>query len=92
LKTRDLYLRGLSVGREHIASLVYTLALAYAGASLPLFLVFTINQAQPFWVVLNGENIAEEFVRTIVGSIGLMMAVPISTWIAAEVFSKDKAA
>ncbi len=83
LPTRELYQRGLSVGREHIASLVNTLALAYAGASLPLLLLFTHNAAQPFWVVLNSEMIAEEIVRTLVGSASLILAVPITTLLAA---------
>ncbi|MBI4458047.1 YibE/F family protein [Candidatus Uhrbacteria bacterium] len=91
LSHRELYKRGLSVGREHIASLVNTLALVYAGASLPLFLVFHNNQTQPLWVMLNGEPIAEEFIRTMVGSCGLILAVPISTWMAAVAYSKKSA-
>jgi hypothetical protein len=91
LSFAELYRRGLSVGREHIASLVNTLALAYAGASLPLFLIFSINKVQPIWVILNGEPVAEEFVRTLVGSSGLIIAVPISTWLAAYFFSRRPA-
>lgn len=86
LKRRDLIQRGLSVGREHITSLVNTLALAYAGASLPALLLFTIYQ-RPFLVVLNTETIAEEIVRTLVGSIALMCAVPITTALAAYFLS-----
>ncbi|MEK7266286.1 MAG: YibE/F family protein, partial [Pseudomonadota bacterium] len=82
----ELYRRGLSVGREHIASLVNTLALAYAGASLPLFLMFTVNMTQPFWVILNSEMIVEELVRTLVGSTALILAVPVSTYIAARAY------
>jgi len=78
----ELYLRGMSVGREHITSLVNTLALAYAGASLPMLLLFTVYQ-QPLWVTLNSEHIVEEVVRTVVGSFALTLAVPISTLIAA---------
>jgi uncharacterized membrane protein len=81
---RDLYRRGISVGKEHIASLTNTLFLAYAGASLPLFLLFTSNKAQPIWYIANSEVIAEEVVRTLVGSICLILAVPISTAIAAR--------
>lgn len=81
---KELYRRGISIGREHIASLVNTLVLAYAGASLPLFLMFTLNTAQPFWVTFNSQFIAEEVIRTLVGSSALILGVPISTWFAAK--------
>ncbi len=83
LKFRELYQSGTSIGREHIASLVNSLALAYVGASLPLLLLFTVNRTAPLWVILNGEFIAEEIVRTLVGSATLLFAVPISTFLAA---------
>lgn len=83
----DLYQRGLSIGREHITSLVNTLALAYAGASLPTLLIFSISQ-QPAWVVLNSEMIAEELVRTLVGSVALVLAVPITTALSAWWWSR----
>ena len=86
---RQLYAAGISVGREHIASLINTLALAYVGASLPLLMLFTINDAMPLWVTLNSEFIAEEIVRTLVGSSALLIAVPISTWCAAQAFAQD---
>ena len=86
----ELYKRGLSVGKEHISSLVNTLVLAYAGASLPLFLLFYINTGQPLWLTVNGEFIAEEIIRTLVGSTSLVLAVPISTLLAAYFFSKEK--
>lgn len=82
LSKHDLFTRGMSVGREHITSLVNTLALAYVGASLPALLLFTVYQ-RPFWVVANTEAITEEVVRTLVGSIALMVAVPITTYLAA---------
>jgi uncharacterized membrane protein len=78
---------GFSVGKEHIASLINTLALAYVGASLPLLLLFQTQADFPLWVTLNGEFIAEEIVRTLVGSATLLIAVPISTW-CASVFLK----
>lgn len=90
LSFRELYTRGLSVGREHISSLVNTLVLAYAGASLPLFLLFFINKGQPWWVIVNSEFVAEEIVRTLVGSSALVLAVPITTIIAAIIYSKKK--
>lgn len=79
----DLYGRGLSVGREHIVSLVNTLVLAYVGASFPLLLLFALNtETQPLWVTLNSELIMEEVVRTLVGSTALVFAVPIATFAA----------
>ena len=83
----ELYKRGLIIGREHIASLVNTLVLAYAGASLPLFLLFTIHQTQPLWVIFNSEMIAQEVVRTLVGSSALILAVPITTFLASSYFA-----
>ncbi len=84
----DLYRRGLSVGREHIASLVNTLFLAYAGAALPLFLLFSVYKGTPVWFTLNGEILSEEIVRTLVGSVCLILAVPITTAIAAAFFTR----
>lgn len=79
-----LYRSGLAVGQEHIASLVNTLVLAYAGASFPLFLLFALNgSSQPLWVTINSELITEEIVRTLVGSIALVLAVPIATFLGA---------
>ena len=81
---RDLYRSGLRIGRDHISSTVNTLALAYAGASLPLLLLFTLS-GQSLGSVANGEIVAVEIVSVLVGSIGLVAAVPISTWFAALV-------
>ena len=89
LTQKDLYIKGFSVGREHITSLVNTLALAYVGASLPLLLIFIANP-QPIWAIINSQMIAEEVIRTLVGSIALILAVPITTWIAAYWFSKNR--
>ena len=86
-KFKKLYRAGMSVGRDHIASLVNTLALAYVGSSLPLFLLLYINSANvPIWVTLNSEFIAQELVRTLSGSIAIILAVPITSLIAAKVF------
>ena len=73
---------GFSVGREHIASLINTLALAYVGASLPLLLLFKTQDTYPLWVTLNGEFLAEEIIRTLVGSATLVFAVPVATYFA----------
>jgi uncharacterized membrane protein len=84
LKARELMQKGFIVGKEHITSLVNTLVLAYAGASLPLFIFFVLNPLhQPLWVILNNEQIVEEIIRTLAGSIGLILAVPITTALAA---------
>ena len=85
---RDLYRSGLHIGRDHIASTVNTLVLAYAGASLPLLLLFTLAE-QSTGAVLTGEIVAGEVVRTLVGSIGLVASVPITTALAALVVTRD---
>lgn len=86
LGLEELYRRGLAVGKEHIASLVNTLVLAYVGVALPLLLLLVINnQSQPLWVSLNSEYIMEEVIRAIVGSATLVLAVPIATFLAAYV-------
>ena len=77
----ELFRRSLNIGQDHVAAMVNTLLLAYVGASMPLMLVFTIYQ-EPIWRRINREPIAEEIVRTLVGSIGLMLAVPITSLIA----------
>lgn len=82
----ELYKRGISVGREHIAALVNTLVLAYAGASFPLFLLFALPDHPPLWIILNNENVVEEILRALVGGTALMLAVPIATALAAAVF------
>lgn len=89
LNARELYTRGSIVGREHILSLVNTLVLAYTGASLPLILLFKMYE-RPMWVTLNSEIIMEEVIRMIIGSITLIIAVPITTFIAAEYYYRKK--
>jgi uncharacterized membrane protein len=78
---RELYRRAMNIGQDHIASTVNTLVLAYVGASLPLLLLFAIFP-QPFGQILNREFVTEEVVRTLVGSLGLIAAVPITTLLA----------
>jgi len=85
----ELYKRAMNVGQDHISSMVNTLILVYTGAALPLFLLF-INNPLPFSQVVNYEIIADEIVRTLVGSIGLVLSVPITTFIATFVASKRK--
>jgi len=86
-KAADLYRLAMRVGRDHIASTVDTLVLAYAGASLPLLLLFTLA-SRPVGDIVTGELIAEEIIRTLVGSIGLVASVPITTGLAAVVAAK----
>lgn len=88
LTVQQLFTKAMLVGRTHIASLVNTLALAYTGAALPMFLLFHINQGQPWWITLNSEFVAEEIVRALCGSIALVLAVPISTYLAAKVLTR----
>ena len=70
--------RGISVGRDHIAATVNTLVLAYAGAALPVLLVFSVGRV-PFETAVNSEAVAEEIVAMLVGSIGLIAAAPLTT-------------
>ncbi|MCH0560210.1 YibE/F family protein [Streptomyces sp. MUM 16J] len=86
---RGLYRAGIRIGRDHIASVVNTLVLAYAGAALPLLLLFSIAQSS-LATVANSELVAEEIVRTLVGSIGLVASVPVTTALAALVVSADR--
>jgi uncharacterized membrane protein len=91
LGIRELYKRGMSVGRDHIGSLVNTLVFAYAGAALPTLLLLILNQFS-LAHSLNMELIATQIVHTFVGSIGLVWAVPLTTFIAAALFRGDKLA
>ncbi|MGW2896768.1 YibE/F family protein [Streptomyces sp. NPDC001212] len=86
---RGLYRAGIRIGRDHIASVVNTLVLAYAGAALPLLLLFSIAQSS-VTTVATSELVAEEIVRTLVGSIGLVASVPVTTALAALVVSADR--
>ncbi len=86
---RKLYSAAMRIGRDHIASVVNTLVLAYAGAALPLLLLFSIAQSS-VGTVTTSEVVAEEIVRTLVGSIGLVASVPLTTLLAALVVSADR--
>jgi uncharacterized membrane protein len=79
---RELYRRGMAVGRDHIASTVYTIVFAYAGAALPLLLIFELYH-RPVTVSLFSASVAEEVVRVLVGAIALVLAVPLTTAIGA---------
>lgn len=89
LGMRELFVRGMRVGHDHIASLVNTLVLVYTGTSLPLLLLFVSGQ-RTWTSLINYEPVAEEIVRTVVGSIGLIAAVPITTALAAYWYSTQR--
>ena len=80
----QLYRRGMNVGRVHIGAMVNTLVIAYAGASLPVIVLLTLYQGQ-IGDVWNREDIAVEIVRSLVGSLGILVAVPLTTWAAAAI-------
>ncbi len=75
----QIYKRAIRIGREHIGALVNTLAIAYVGASLPLLLLFYSGADASFATIINREVFATEIIRILVGSIGLVLAVPITT-------------
>lgn len=85
LSSFELYRRAINVGRDHVGSLVNTLALAYLGTALPLVMFYARANAD-FWQSINQEVIASEILRIIIGSIGLILAVPFTTAVAAWYF------
>jgi uncharacterized membrane protein len=81
MSRKEAYQRALRVGREHVGALVNTLVLAYTGVSLPLLLYFFLSPVS-LWALINSEVFATEIIRTVVGSIGLILTVPIVTSLA----------
>ncbi len=88
LSRMALFRPAIRIGRDHISSTVNTLFLAYAGAALPLLLLFA-GAGQGFGDIVTREVVATEVVRALVGSIGLVAAVPTATWLAAIVVASD---
>jgi uncharacterized membrane protein len=86
----EVFKRGIRIGREHIGALVNTLAIAYVGASLPLLLLV---QSSTYGIayMLNSEIFATEIIRILIGSIGLVLAVPVTTYIASRMLSAESA-
>ena len=84
-----VYKKAMRVGREHVSALINTLVLAYTGAALPLLLLFSQSE-NAFGSIINREIFATEIVRTMVGSIGLVLAVPITTLLAVYMLEKYK--
>ncbi len=84
---KRLMQRGLRIGREHIGALVNTLAIAYVGASLPLLLLFATADSGILYI-LNREDVSTEIVRILIGSMSIILAVPITTYIAVTILKK----
>ena len=79
---RGLFRGALEVGHDHIAATVSTLVFAYAGASLAVLLIFSVGGTS-FTDAVNGEAVADEVIAALVGSIGLILSMPITTALAA---------
>jgi len=89
LTQRELYQKGMKIGRTHLASMVNTLMLAYTSTALPLIILFFVYP-EAWYLTINRELIAEEIIRAIVGSVALMLAVPMTTFVASSVAAKDR--
>ncbi len=85
-----IYKRAIRIGREHIGALVNTLAIAYVGVSLPLLLLYVHSSTGPISQTINREVFATEIIRTLIGSIGLVVAVPITTIICILILMRKK--
>ena len=79
LSRGDIFKRALRIGREHIGALINSLALAYVGVSLPLLLLFYSSSSSGFLATANSELFATEILRAMIGSIGLILTVPLTT-------------
>ncbi len=88
MNMQELFVNGMKVGQDHISSMVNTLVLVYAGSALPLLLLFFGSQHGVF-EIMEFELISEEIVRMLVGSIGLVLAAPLATIMAAYLFSRE---
>jgi uncharacterized membrane protein len=84
LPRRSVFRSAMRIGRDHVASTVNTLALAYAGAALPLLILF-VQSRQSLGTVANSETVATEILSALVGSIGIVASVPLTTWLAVAV-------
>ncbi|MDV8149390.1 YibE/F family protein [Arthrobacter sp. B10-11] len=78
---RQLFSSAMRIGRDHIASTVYTIAFAYAGAALPILIIVMLYD-RPLGEALTSAELSEEVIRTLVGSVGLVLAIPVTTLIA----------
>lgn len=87
LQAGEIFARAMSIGKDHMASMINTLVLVYTGASMPLLIIF-VNAQLPLNYVLSLEVVSMEIVRTLVGTIGLVSAIPITTFIATIMYQK----
>lgn len=81
ISARKLFTSAMRIGRDHIASTVYTIAFAYAGAALPVLIIVMLYD-RPLGETLTSAELSEEVIRTLVGSVGLVLAIPVTTLIA----------
>lgn len=88
LDVTEIFSRAMSIGKDHMASMINTLVLVYTGASMPLLIIF-VNAQLPLNYVLSMEVVSMEIIRTLVGTIGLVSAIPITTLMATIVLKKD---
>ena len=85
----ELFSSAMVIGKDHISSMVNTLFIAYAGASLPIIMLLQANSSS-FTEIVNSDMFAEEISRAIIGSIGLILVVPITSFIASHIITKPK--
>ncbi len=90
ISKKTLYQRAIRIGREHIGALVNTLAIAYVGVALPLLLLFYISNTGGIAQMVNREIFSAEIVRIMIGSIGLILAVPITTLVSVWFLTRKK--
>lgn len=90
IKDKELLKKSFEIGRSHLGAIINTLFLAYVAVSLPFLLLFSAGSTATFSQVINNELIATEIIRTLVGSIGIALALPISTIIAVQYYAKTK--
>jgi uncharacterized membrane protein len=89
LTRHQLYRHAMVVGREHIISMVNTMFIVFAGSTVPVFLFYMFDSSNiPLWVKINSDEVMEEFTRSLAGSFALVLAVPITTLLAAYVFTR----
>jgi uncharacterized membrane protein len=85
LSRKDIFIKALNVGKDHISALVNTLVFAYIGAALPMIMFISLLDI-PFFVLISQEFIFIEIIRSLIGAIALTLAVPVTTWLASFVF------
>lgn len=82
-----IYQKAIEIGQDHINSIINTLVLVYASASLPLLLLFSISNKN-FLELVNYEVISQEIIRTLIGTIGVIIAIPLTTFFAVKLYKK----